>query len=130
MSSSPPKPKRKRYVKAVGPRLNKLLAVVFGLFALLTVNSVYLVAVRVAGWWTGETYENLVYLYVFLGHLVLGALLILPLIIFGVLHTKNAHNRPNRRAVRVGYALFFSSLLLVASGLVLTRIEGEEKKSA
>ena len=30
---------RRRYVPAVGPRLRKLLAVVFGLFALLAVNS-------------------------------------------------------------------------------------------
>ena len=40
--------RRKKYVRAVGPRLTKLLAVVFGLFALLAVNSVYLVGVTVA----------------------------------------------------------------------------------
>ena len=36
---------RKRYVPAVGPRLRKLLFVVFGLFALLGVNSIYLAGV-------------------------------------------------------------------------------------
>ena len=39
---------RKRYVPVVGPRLKKLLFVVFGLFALLAVNSAYLVAVTAA----------------------------------------------------------------------------------
>jgi tetratricopeptide (TPR) repeat protein len=117
-------PRRKPYVSAVGPRLLKLLAVVFGLFALLAVNSVYLVVIRVAGWWSGETYENLFYLYMFLLHLVLGALFVVPVVLFGVLHIRNAHDRPNRRAVRVGFALFATALVLLASGVVLTRIEG------
>ena len=116
--------RRRRYTPAVGPRLNKLLGVVFGLFALLSINAVYLVGVRLAGWWSQETYENLVYLYMFLGHLVLGALITVPVIVFGVLHIRNAHARPNRRAVRVGYALFACALLLIASGFVLTRVEG------
>ena len=60
--------RRTPYVPAVGPRLARLLAVVFGLFALLSVNAVYLVVVRLAGSWTGQSYENLFYLYMFLGH--------------------------------------------------------------
>jgi tetratricopeptide (TPR) repeat protein len=115
---------RRRYVPAVGPRLAKLLAVVFGLFALLTVNAVYLVVVRLAGWWTGETYENLFYLCMFLLHLVLGVLLVVPVVVFGVVHFRNSWKRPNRRAVRAGMALFAAALLLIASGFVLTRIEG------
>ena len=122
MASAPAR--RRRYVPAVGPGLARLLAVVFALFALLSVNSVYLVAVRVAGWWTGETYENLTYTYMFLLHLVLGVLFIGPVVAFGVLHIKNAHDRPNRRAVRVGYGLFATALVLIASGVLLTRVEG------
>ena len=45
------------YVRAVGSRLRRLLAVVFGLFALLVVNSVYLVAVSVTQRITGQTWE-------------------------------------------------------------------------
>lgn len=60
---------------AVSPRLNKVLAVVLGLFALLAVNSVYLVSVSVAGWWSGKSFENLTYLYMFPLHLVLGTLI-------------------------------------------------------
>jgi len=123
-SGQPAERKKKRYVRAVGPRLSKLLAVVFGLFALLAVNSVYLVVVSLAGWWTGETYENLFYLNMILLHLVLGALFFFPVIVFGVAHIRNAYNRPNRRAVMVGYALFGTVLLLLFSGIVLTRIEG------
>ena len=125
MTSPTPQPRGKtRYVEAVGPRLQKLLAVVFGLFALLAVNSFYLVAVRLAGWASGETYEDRFYLWMFLLHLLLGGLIFLPVVVFGVLHIKNAHRRPNRRAVRVGYALYGSALLLLASGVVLTRLEG------
>src|SRR5688572_16359630 len=54
-------------------------------------------------------------------HLGLGLVLVLPVIIFGVLHIRNAHNRPNRRAVRAGYGLFATSLLLLFTGILLTR---------
>ncbi|MEM9798958.1 MAG: multiheme c-type cytochrome [Planctomycetota bacterium] len=101
-----------------------LLAVVLGLFALLSVNAVYLVAVRAAGAWTGRSYENLLYLYMFLAHLVLGAVIVVPVIVFGVLHMRKARTRRNRRAVRVGYALFAAAVLLLVTGIVLTRVEG------
>jgi len=124
--SDPQQPQRarKKYVPAVGPRLGKLLAVVFGLFALLSVNAIYLLVIRIAGWSTGESYENLFYLYMVLLHLALGLLFVGPVIAFGVIHTRNAWNRPNRRAVRAGLALFIVTLLLIASGFVLARIEG------
>lgn len=118
------RPPGRRYVPAVGPRLKKLLAVVFGLFALLVVNSTFLVSVTVLEWLRGETYQNWFYLIMFLGHLALGLLLVVPVIVFGLLHMRNAYRRPNRRAVYVGFALFGVALVLLASGIVLTRVEG------
>ena len=122
-SNRSPRPRR-RYVPAVGPRLEKLLMVVFGLFALLAINAVYLVGVSILEWSTGTTYQNWFYMNMFLVHLVLGVLLLLPVIVFGILHIRKAHDRPNRRAVKVGYALFATALILLASGVVLTRLEG------
>ena len=119
-----PKPRRGRQRRAVSPRLRKLLDVVFGLFALLAVNSTYLVGVSLLEWARGETYQNWFYLVMFLGHLALGLLIIVPVLVFGGIHMRNAYNRPNRRAVYVGYALFAVALVLLASGVVLTRIEG------
>lgn len=121
-------PRRRAYVKAVGPGLRKLLGVVLALFALLAVNAVYLGSVTLLEWGSGETYQNYFYQLMFLGHLVLGLVLIPLLLTFGVLHIRNAHDRPNRRAVRAGYALFAMSLILVGSGIVLTRLEGFEVK--
>ncbi len=112
---------RRRYVPAVGPKLLKLLYVVFGLFALMAFNSVYLTTITFSEWVTGETYQDYFYQYMFLGHLALGLLIILPVIVYGIIHIRNAHDRPNRRAVKVGYALFTVALILLASGLVLTR---------
>jgi len=123
MSPQPSTP-RKRYVPAIGPRLKKLLFVVFGLFALLTVNSVYLVGVTITEAVTRQTYQNWFYMNMFIVHLALGVLSILPVLIFGIAHVRNASSRPNRRAVRVGYGLFATALLLLASGVVLTRLEG------
>jgi len=103
--------------------LGKLLSVVFALAALLGVNSVYLVSITALEWFTGLTYQNYFYQYMFLVHLVLGLLIVLPVVVFGVIHLRNARHRSNRRAVRVGYALFAVCLLLLATGLTLMRVE-------
>src|SRR5579863_3571585 len=125
-STAPPEPRPapKKYVRAVGPRLRKLLYVVFALLALLGANSGYLASITALEAFTGHTYQNYFYTYMFLGHLVLGFVLIVPFIAFGVVHMLNSWNRRNRRAVRVGYALFAASILVLVSGLLLTRIAG------
>lgn len=112
---------RRRYVPAVGPRLRKLLLAVLGLFAILGVNSAYLGTVTLSEWLSGQTYQNYFYQLMFLAHLLLGLLIILPVLVYGAIHIRNAHNRPNRRAVMVGYALFGVAIVLLASGLMLTR---------
>ncbi|MCP3962061.1 MAG: hypothetical protein GY719_29820 [bacterium] len=101
-----------------------MLLVVFGLFALLAINAVYLVGVSIMEWSTGRTYQNWFYMNMFIVHLVQGALIVVPVVVFGFGHMKNAYNRPNRRAVKVGFALFATALILLASGIVLTRLEG------
>ncbi|MHC5002705.1 MAG: multiheme c-type cytochrome, partial [Planctomycetota bacterium] len=109
----------RRYVPAVGPRLRRLLAVVLGLFAVMAVNSVYLVAVTVAG----TRFQGYFYQWMFLGHLLLGLAITAPVVVFGVLHSRNARRRPNRRAIRAGYALFAAALALLATGFVLLRLD-------
>jgi Flp pilus assembly protein TadD len=112
---------RRRYIPAVGPKLRKLLYLVLGLCAVLTFNSVYLGTITFSEWLSGDTYQDYFYQYMFLLHLTLGLLLIIPFVVYGIIHIKNAHDRPNRRAVNVGYALFAVALVLLATGLVLTR---------
>src|SRR6266516_1965659 len=110
-----PTPKKK-YVRAVGPRLRLLLLFIFGLVAVLAANSVYLSAITFLEWLKSDpnqTYQNWFYMVMFGTHLGLGLLLILPVVIFGALHIKTAHDRPNRRAVKVGYTLFTTSLVVL-----------------
>jgi hypothetical protein len=123
-TATPASRPRRRPRKAVGDRLRKVLFVVLGLFALLAVNAVYLTGVRVLEAATGRTYQNWFYLAMFLFHLVLGAAILIPFIVFGFAHVRNAHDRRNRRAVKVGWALLAVAIVLLASGVVLTRIEG------
>jgi tetratricopeptide (TPR) repeat protein len=108
-----------RYVAAVGPRLKSLLAVVFALFAFIAINSIYLVSVTIAG----TQYQGWFYQIMFLVHLVLGLLIVVPAVVFGAVHIGNARNRPNRRAIKLGYALFTTALVLFATGFVLTRVD-------
>lgn len=110
---------RRRYVPAVGPGLQKLLWVIFALFAIMVVNSVYLLSITIAG----PQYQNWFYLIMFLGHLVVGLIMIAPVVVFGILHIRVARNRPNKRAIRAGYALYTAALLVFITGLVLMRVE-------
>ncbi len=108
---------------AVGPRLKWLLAAVFALFAVLAVNSVYLAAVTFLEWRTGTTLQNQFYLWNFLAHLVLGFAIVVPTIVFGIAHWRNVSNRPNPRAIAAGIATFVASIVLLATGIALTRVE-------
>lgn len=119
---------RPRFVRPVGPRLKKLLWIVFGLVAIIGVNSVYLAAVSLAEWVAvvrghALIYQNYFYQWMFLLHLVLGIALLLPLVLFGIFHIRNAWNRPNRRAVVVGYILFGTSLVVLLTGFILMRVD-------
>src|SRR6266849_878087 len=119
-------PVKKKYVRAIGPRLRILLYFIFGLVAILAANSVYLSAITWLEWLKHDpnvTYQNWFYMVMFGTHLALGLLLVLPVVIFGLVHMRNAHDRPNRRAVKVGYLLFATSLVVLLTGLLLTRID-------
>jgi tetratricopeptide (TPR) repeat protein len=117
-------PAKKKYVRAVGPRLRKLLYFIFAVTALLGANSAYLAAVTFVEWSTGRTYQNYFYQYMFLGHLALGLLIIVPFVVFGLIHMAASRTRRNRRAVRIGYALFATSIVVLVTGVLLMRVGG------
>ena len=109
-----PSPVRRAYVRAIGPRLRILLGVVFALVAVLGANSAYLSSITFLEWLHRPTlYQNYFYQLMFGLHLGLGFLLLVPFVVFGLIHLKNSRNRPNRRAVRVGYALFFAGIAVL-----------------
>ena len=114
-------PRRKPALAVLSPSLRRLLGLVLLLFGLLVVNSFYLVTVSLAGQLSGQSYENFFYLLMFLAHLGLGLLLILPALLFGALHLRRAWRRPNRYAVRAGIALYITAIVLFVTGLLLTR---------
>ena len=122
-------PARKKYMRAVGPRLRVVLAVVWGLLALLGANSAYLVSITVLDWAErskGLSYQNYFYQVQFLAHLVLGLLFIAPFLAFNVVHIRNTWNRPNRKAVWVGFVLFAMSVVVLWTGVALVRMDGLE----
>ena len=61
MNSEEKVPQKRRYVRAVGPRLRILLFGIFILFALLGANSAYLSSITFLEWVRGETYQNYFY---------------------------------------------------------------------
>ena len=86
-SSVPRKPQR-----AISPRVRILLVIVLTLFSLLLANGLYLSTITFSEWWTGLTYQNWFYQLMFLGHLVLGLLLVVPVIVFGDKLSYVSHN--------------------------------------
>lgn len=105
----------------VGPGMRKLLVVVLGLFAILVVDSAYLATIALLEWWQGTSLQGVGYQAAFLVHLTLGFAIIVPAIVYALMHMRRAIGRPNRLAVRLGLALFATVLALLVSGLLLTR---------
>ena len=116
---APARVPRRPHVPAIGPRLRVLLNVVLGLLAVIVANSAYLASITFLEWASRETYQNWLYQWMFLVHLVLGFVFVAPFVVFGMLHMLNTRNRKNRRAVRVGYALLAVSLVVLISGGLL-----------
>ena len=109
-------------MKSVLPtNLRRFLIVILVATSLLIVDSIYLGSVTFIQWLTDEQLENQFFLAMFLLHLVLGFLLIVPIIVFMALHLRRAIQRPNRLAVRLGLSLMISVLVLIISGIALTR---------
>jgi hypothetical protein len=106
---------------AVGPRLRRLLVVVMVSAGALAANSIYLAIITFVEWVTGRTLQNYFYQYMFLAHLALGLLIVVPFALFVTFHVLAARHRRNRLALRTGYALGGASLALLATGLILVR---------
>ncbi|HYH65796.1 MAG TPA: hypothetical protein VD866_13950, partial [Urbifossiella sp.] len=113
------------YVPAIGPRLRVLLLVTFAVFAVLAATGVYLSAVTLLNWARSpNSYTTAFSLWVFLGHTALGVVGTVPFLVFGLVHWKTAHDRPNRVAVRLGVLLFLAGLLICATGFALVQLDG------
>lgn len=113
---------RKVPKRPVSPRLRKVLYVVLTLFGVLSANGLYLTSVTWLQYFTGRIFETHFYQLMFLAHLGLGLLLIGPVVVFGFVHMWRSKNRRNRRAVKIGYALLAIALIILISGVLLTRI--------
>ena len=101
--------------------MRRVLVIALVLLSLLVIDSIYLAGVSFVQWLTGTFIENAFYQVMFLVHLLLGLIVILPTLVFACMHLRRAISRPNRIAVRLGLALFSTTLVLFISGIALTR---------
>ncbi|EMI47010.1 Tetratricopeptide TPR_2 repeat protein [Rhodopirellula sp. SWK7] len=99
-----------------------MLHLVLILFGVLLANGLYLTSITWLQHFTGQIYEDHFYQLMFLVHLALGLLLIVPTIGFGLLHMVRSRKRRNRRAVKIGYALFAVAIAILVTGLLLMRV--------
>jgi tetratricopeptide (TPR) repeat protein/uncharacterized membrane protein len=114
---------KKPYRKAIGPKLRVLYVIVLLITALLGANSLYLLGVKVLGIMADAAYQDQFWLWMIVLHVVLGVLVVAPFIVFGAIHWRNTKDRKNRRAVNIGYALFFiCNAVLITGFLLLMRL--------
>jgi tetratricopeptide (TPR) repeat protein len=106
----------------VTPRTRILLTIVLTLFSLLLANGLYLSGITFSEYWFKRPFQDLFYHYMFLAHLVLGFILVLPFLAFGFYHWRASYKRRNRRAVRIGYALLISGIVVLISGVLLVKV--------
>ncbi|MDA1007490.1 MAG: multiheme c-type cytochrome [Planctomycetota bacterium] len=107
----------------MSPLLKRVYAFIAVLFALLLVNSIYLVGTTLTEKAVDRNVEDGLYLWMFFGHLVLGIIITVPVVAFGCAHLRTAWSHPNHRARTFGLMLFASSIVLLATGFVLTRVD-------
>jgi tetratricopeptide (TPR) repeat protein len=119
--AAPPKP----YVPAIGPRLRILLYLVFAGFAFLAATGIYLLVISVMNRAnTNQLYTTGFTFWMLIAHIAVGAVGVVPFVVFGVSHWWTARKRENRVAVRLGVVLFVLGLVVVVSGVALVQIEG------
>lgn len=126
MSSTAPPIRDRRgrvYTPAIGSRLKPLLWVTLIGFALLGANGAYLASVTLLEWMRGTLQQTVFYMLMFIVHLALGVLLLVPFVTFGFVHLATAWKRPNRAAIRYGIALLTAGLIVLISGVVLVRLD-------
>lgn len=107
------------YEPTVGPKLRILLVLNFVFFALLGANGAYLASLTGLKWKTGQEYTNWFSLWMFFGHIALGFLAVAVFAVFVGLHLKVALRRPNRKAVRLGFGLLISGVVLMGTGVLV-----------
>src|SRR5262249_6680207 len=83
-----------------------------------------LLAIRLLEAVRRATYTNAFTISVFMVHVVVGVLLVLPFLAFGTIHLATARTRKNRRAVRLGIILFSVSIVVGLSRLALIPLTG------
>lgn len=105
------------------PALRWLVRGLMVAFALLVVNSVYLLSVSTAGSITGADHQTVFSVWMFLIHIVVGLAVSLPFLWFGIAHFSLASSRSNRSAVRLGLVAFIAGILTIISGVLLMRVE-------
>src|SRR5262245_8997065 len=130
------------YQPAVGPRLKWLLALIFFGFALLGATGLYLMTIsglnlahEPNSWLNSllnrsgpkKEFDSGFTLVIILIHTAFGALIVVPFFVFGLLHWSTARTRKNRRAIRLGLALFYTGAVVCVSGLVLTQLDPKIK---
>ncbi|MDZ4729856.1 MAG: multiheme c-type cytochrome [Xanthomonadales bacterium] len=113
MKSRPP-------AASLAPRMFWLLLVTA--FALLAVSGAYLGVVTLLEWSLDQELEDYLYQLIFIAHLAVGVLVVVPLLCFAVVHVKRAWYRRNPAARTLGVAILLVSLMLLLTGLLVSRL--------
>ncbi|MGL4420419.1 MAG: multiheme c-type cytochrome, partial [Gemmataceae bacterium] len=113
------------YVSTLGPVLRALLWIIFAGVALLGATGVYLLAITTLNRINPGQLATTPFTFLMIVlHTAIGALGVLPFVLFGGWHLLTAWRRPNRAAIRYGLLVFALGLIVAFSGFALVQLEG------
>jgi tetratricopeptide (TPR) repeat protein len=122
------RPKPAPYVPAIKPWLRPLLWGTFAGFAVLAATGVYMFGVTAMDWLNpGTTHQTPFNFLMIIAHGGIGLLGTLPFLVFGIAHYATSRHRKNRKAVRLGLAVFGLGVLVIMSGVALFQFDGLPK---
>jgi hypothetical protein len=131
VAAAAPVPPRPKLRKSVGPKLRVVLWTLFILVAVIVPNSLFMGGITFMNWRSGgRNYEDQFYLWMFFVHIVVGLLIVLPFLGFGVAHIRNTWNRKNWRAIRAGWAVFLVGLGVLATGFAVPLMRDGSTRNA
>jgi tetratricopeptide (TPR) repeat protein len=106
---------------ALSPFLRKVLAIMFAVFAIMMMNSAYLLSITLLEQTTGRDLQGYFYLLMFLFHLGVGLIAVVPVLLYGPLHFRRARHHSNENAKSAGILLFIGAVSLLLTGVILAR---------
>ncbi len=114
----------KKTIPLLSPLLKQLHRLLWIAFIFLSLGGFYLAIITFSEWLSDTILQGVFYQWMFVSHLLMGLVVIIPGVYFIADHLRRGWRRPNRNAVYLGLGLASTVLLIFITGVLLIRFDG------